>query len=275
MSGQRHFSVRLPMYDWPEVRGATARLEHALQSALTETLDLAPEDIRPWPGDLPLHEAWQHPDVLLTQTCGYPLTHLLKDKVAPVGVPHYSAEGCEGPAYCSRIIVAASSAHETLADLRGGRAVFNGSDSQSGYNAFRHAVSGIAGGKPFFGCVTASGSHLASVKAVAARVADAACIDSVCWWLVVREMPELAKRVRPIAQTACVPGLPLITSRRFPEPERVAIAETVAKVLAAPETQESRERLGIRGFSRVSAADYAGILLMEQEAAESGYPKLA
>ncbi|GAB2184492.1 phosphate/phosphite/phosphonate ABC transporter substrate-binding protein [Roseibium sp. LAB1] len=275
MTGRSFLAVRLPMYDWPEVRSATRDLESALQGALCRVLGLAESDIRPWLEGQDLVEAWTDPDLLLSQTCGYPLTHGLADKVRLVGTPHYDAEGCEGPRYCSQLIVGRGSSHKSLESLRGQRAVFNGSDSQSGMNTFRHAVAQLEVSGRFFSEVIESGSHLASLKAVAAGKADIASIDAVCWALVCREIPELAAQLRPLARTASAPGLPLITSCRFSDTELGLVTEAVAKVFTAPETQQSRERLGIHGFSKLSADDYAVILKMEAEAAELGYPVLA
>lgn len=275
MTGGSFLAVRLPMYDWPEVRHATRDLESALQGALCRVLGLSEGDIRPWQDGQDLVEAWTDPDLLLSQTCGYPLTHALANKVRLVGTPHYDAEGCDGPRYCSQLIVKRDSSHQNLEGLRGHRAVFNGSDSQSGMNTFRHAVAQLDTEGAFFSDVIVSGSHLASVKAVAEGKADIASIDAVCWALVCREIPELAAQVRPLARTASAPGLPLITSRRFSDAEHALISEAVAEVLSAPETQQSRERLGIHGFSKLSSDDYAVILKMEAEAAERGYPVLA
>ncbi len=297
MTGRRFLPVRLPMYDWPEVKAETLRLERALQGALCAVLDLDPSGFRERPEHAELVEVWTDPDLLLTQTCGYPLTHALAGRVRLLGAPHYSAPGCDGVTYCSQLVVSADSSHRRLEDLRGRRAVYNGADSQSGMNALRHAVArlrdedgagkgkgngkaiatgaGTGTGGRFFSDVIASGSHLGSMRAVAAQEADIACIDAVCWWLACREVPELTARLRPIGRTASAPGLPLITSLRFSDREADLIANTVAAVLNGPETQESRERLGIRGFSKLEVGDYAGILSMEKEAAGLGYPVLA
>ncbi|MEE4014390.1 PhnD/SsuA/transferrin family substrate-binding protein [Roseibium sp. FZY0029] len=275
MTGRSFLAVRLPMYDWPEVRAATRDLESALQAALCQTLNLTDGDIRPWPAGRDLADTWTDPGLLLSQTCGYPLTHALAGKVRLVGTPHYDAEGCDGPRYCSQLIVQRDSAHQTLADLRGKRAVFNGPDSQSGMNAFRHAVAQLETGGSFFSEVGESGSHLASLRAVADGKADIASIDAVCWALVCREVPDLAQQLRPLARTASAPGLPLITSRRFSDTQHALITEAVAEVFTAPETQPSRCRLGIKGFSNLSSDDYAVILKMEAEAAGHDYPVLA
>ncbi len=275
MTAEGIFRVRLSMYDWPQVHEDTLSLENALQLALQDALDLDAAKVRPWPEEDDLVESWCRPEVLLTQTCGYPLTHALKGRVRLVGAPHYSAPGCEGPAYCSQIVVGQDSGPDRLEDLRGRRAAFNGLDSQSGMNAFRHAIAPLSGGKPFFGEVICSGGHLKSMQAVAEGKADAACIDAICWALACREIPELAARLKPIARTASVPVLPLITSLRFSDGEADLIAGTVAAVFASPETEACRARLGICGFSRLTVDDYAGILEMERQADDLGYPVLA
>jgi ABC-type phosphate/phosphonate transport system substrate-binding protein len=263
------------MYDWPEVRNATRDLESALQGALSAVLGLSPEEIRPWPEDGNLVGTWTDPDLLLAQTCGYPLTHALAGRVRLVGTPHYEADGCDGPFYCSQLVVRRDSRYQSLENLRGRRAAFNGSDSQSGMNTFRHAIAQLGHGRVFFSAVIESGAHLSSLRLVAAGEAEVASIDAVCWALACRELPELTEQLRPIARTAPAPGLPLITSNRFSDAEVDLIAETVAEVFASPETRKSRERLGIRGFSKLSVEDYAVILAMERQAVELGYPALA
>lgn len=263
------------MYDWPEVRTATERLEHALQDALAGALGLHPSGRVPWPEDRGLEVNWLQPGLLLSQTCGYPLTHALCGRVRLVGVPHYAADGCENGRYCSHLVVARDSNHEVLTDLRGRRAVYNGPDSQSGMNAFRYEVARIAGGAPFFSSVKESGGHLASLHAVAEGVADIASVDAVCWALACRELPDLASKLRSIGRTASVPGLPLVTSLSFSGAEAETIAKTVQSVFEDAALAEDRSRLLICGFSTLSDADYAPILEMERSAAERGYPELA
>ncbi|MCV0424541.1 MAG: hypothetical protein K5905_03635, partial [Roseibium sp.] len=66
MSGPGYYPVRLSMYDWPEVRAATAVLEQALHAALEEKLGLKPSDLMPWPEGLDEAGIWEQPGVLLT-----------------------------------------------------------------------------------------------------------------------------------------------------------------------------------------------------------------
>src|SRR4051812_44825067 len=112
----------LPMYDWPEIRAAT----DAWWSGIARHLGI----------DIPLQRVneyaslWRKPDLLLSQTCGYPFTHGLRDAVQFVATPHYCAEGCTGAAYSSLIF--AREKVEDLGTLRGAVAAVNSSDSMSG-----------------------------------------------------------------------------------------------------------------------------------------------
>ena len=54
---------------------------------------------------LPLDTFWRRPDLLLSQTCGYPLMHGLAEHVHIVGVPVFNAPGCDGAYYRSAIVV--------------------------------------------------------------------------------------------------------------------------------------------------------------------------
>ncbi|WP_296590043.1 PhnD/SsuA/transferrin family substrate-binding protein [Roseibium sp.] len=274
MSDKRYLAVRLPMYDWSEVRFETRQLEAALQAEIIDALALDPQAVVPWPEAKDLVEGWTSPDLLLAQTCGYPLTHALQGKVRLVGAPHYAAKGCDGPRYCSQIVVRRDSDFRQLEDLRGAVATYNGDDSQSGMNAFRRSLATVAKHNSFFSKVVVSGGHLKSMQAVAEGTADVASIDAVCWHLACNELPDLSSKLRVIEETMSAPGLPFITSTRMTKEEANLIARAVDRVLGMPETQKSRERLGIRGFSKLSDQAYKEILLMEQEAFDLGYPTL-
>jgi hypothetical protein len=49
---------------------------------------------------------WRRPDLVVSQTCGYPLVHAFKDQLEVLATPVYAAEGCSGPHYSSLIVVA-------------------------------------------------------------------------------------------------------------------------------------------------------------------------
>ncbi|CAB3750324.1 phosphate/phosphite/phosphonate ABC transporter substrate-binding protein [Paraburkholderia solisilvae] len=216
---------------------------------------------------------WRRDDLLLSQTCGYPLTHGLSDAVQLVATPCFDAPGCDGPNYASAIVTHADAPFSTLESCRGTRAAFNQLDSHSGFNALRHAVAPLAHGGRFFGSAVQTGSHLASLQALAERRADVAAIDCVTFALVRDERPALAQAVKTIGWTSMSPGLPLIASKRVPADRIEALRRALREAIAAQ--PERARRLRLKGVDVLSMDDYSRITLLENEAVELGYPQLA
>ncbi len=225
--------------------------------------------------DRPLEEIWRDPDLLLAQTCGYPLRKHLDGIVRLVATPVYDIPGCDGAWHRSFIVVAAGAACGSLAALRGARAALNGHDSSSGMNLFRHTLAPVAGGRPMFGSVTLTGSHAASLAAVANGSADVAAIDCVSFWFITREQPGLAARVRILAETAPSPGLPLVTRHAASDREVAILREALEAAVVSPALAEAREILRLRGFAVLPESDYDAILRYEAAAIAAGYPRLA
>ena len=161
---------------------------------------------------------WQQPELILSQTCGYPLVTLLPD-VQVVGCFHYTASGCEGIQYRSFLVVRAQDRHLTLEDFRGRRAVCNSADSQSGFHALRKKVAD----DNFFSQTTFSGSHRQSLIDVKHGVGDIAAIDCVTWALLQRHQPDLLEGLAVIDRTPLTPGLPLITSHHTSPEDRKSV----------------------------------------------------
>lgn len=98
----------LPMYDLPEIAADTNRWWKGLARAFRrEGIADVPEEL--WRG-VPHIEPWTRGDLLLSQTCGYPLTHELSGKVSLVATPCYSVPECQGTDYCSIVVVHRDSA---------------------------------------------------------------------------------------------------------------------------------------------------------------------
>ena len=84
------------------------------------------------------------PSLLVTQTCGYPLTTRLRGRVRVIATPTYSVEGFEGTGYRSAIVVRVGDGRRSLDAFRGATAAINNRDSHSGMNAFRATVAPLA-----------------------------------------------------------------------------------------------------------------------------------
>ena len=58
--------------------------------------------------------------MFFSQACGYPLITSLAGKVSLLATPCYDAPGCEGPDYCSLVIVRGDAPWMSFEELRGG-----------------------------------------------------------------------------------------------------------------------------------------------------------
>lgn len=263
----------LPMYDLPGLEAATDAWWSGLAAALrAEGLADVPQRLSR--GD-EAAGAWTSPALLLSQTCGYPLTHGLAGQVTLVATPVYSCPGCSDGNYRSEILVRAGDAAERLEDLRGRRAVANGRDSQSGYSALRHAVAPFAANGRFFESITLSGGHLRSLEMVAAGEADVCAIDAVTFHLLTRLRPELTRRLRVIARSADAPALPYVTRPGISEVELERLRAGLRRAAADPALAEVRASLLLEGFVVKPLSAYDRILELESAAAAAGYPALA
>ena len=270
----------LPMYDLPELRWATDRLwqgvaERLRAAGFAETpvaLDRRADPV----------EIWSDPDLLLSQTCGYPLTHAFAGRLSLVGLPLYDAPGCApesdfGPTYCSAIVVRADDPATTLADLAGRRAAINDWQSQSGMSALRAAVAPLAKRESFFSQVLETGAHAHSAAAVAEGRADVAAIDCVTWALLGDVRPQAVERLRLLAWSTAAPALPFVTSRaRAGEARRIgaALTDALADAVTDPALLEAVAALRLRAVAPPERADYGRILEIEAEAEAQGYPVL-
>lgn len=262
----------LPMYDLDEVRAATDSWWWGLAHAFRREGLIEVPDSLCRPGNY--RDCWSRPDLLLSQTCGYPLTHELRGYVTLVATPCYEARGCDGARYSSVIITHIDSLALSLEDLRGTRCAVNSVNSHSGYNALRHALAPFADGNSYFNSVAVSGSHLQSVKMVAGGEADVAAIDCVTFALLSRYAPDRVSAVRPLAYTATAPSLPYITSAQT---NQDSLDRLKAGLIAACEDArlaECRDALFIKGFSFLAVEGYDCIDQMEREAIEHGYPRV-
>src|SRR5262249_11221081 len=209
--GARARIASLPMYDLAEIRPANDALWAAPPAPLRAA---GGGDVpgRPTPGPPPLPAAWAGPALLFAQTCGYPLTTRLRERVRLVVLPRYAAPGCAGVTHRSLLIVPAEHPARALDELRGSRGALNSLESNTGMNLLRAVIAPLARGGPFFGSVIMTGGHVASVGAVAGGAADLAAVDCITFAHLQRWRPELTRRVRVLAETPATPNLPFITA---------------------------------------------------------------
>lgn len=238
----------LPMYDRPEIRTETDLLWIALREAIRDAGADAPRLLT---RDRAPRTIWADPGLTLAQTCGLPYVTALRGRVGLLGAPAYRIDGVAPGEYRSAIIVPSASPAERLEDLAGALAAVNARDSQSGYAALMSCVAPLAERGRFLGEMLMTGSHGASLAALAEGRADVAAIDAISWELARRHDPA-AQAVRVLAWSPPTPGLPFITGRASRVGVLSSAVETAIESLGAP----VREALLIEGFRRWSPGDY-------------------
>jgi ABC-type phosphate/phosphonate transport system substrate-binding protein len=214
-----------------------------------------------------LYHHWLETDLLLSQTCGYPLSTTLRHKVQIVGTFAYRAPGCEGISCRSQLIRRSSDPRTTLPQFANSTFAFNGRDSQSGFNAQRALLETSGLQDPFFQHLLESGGHNRSIEWVRTGLADLASVDCVTLALWRQANPALSDDIAVFAQTGPYPGLPLITSVHTPAPILAALRECLALVATEPQYAALCAPLWIAGFEVTTLDDYAVCLLHTQAGA--------
>ena len=251
------------MYDLPELTAAT----DAYWSCVAARLRAA--GVADVPARLararPLADLWADPRLLLAQTCGWPLVTALAGRVAVVATPRYALPGCDGPTHRAFLVVRADDPAGSPAALRGRVFALNAWDSNTGMNLARALFAPFARDGRFFAAVIGTGGHRASLAAVAAGRADAACIDCVTYGLLQRHAPAAVAGLRVLAESAPCPALPFITSAGTP-PEQIAALRAALDQPAEP--------LALTGVAVLPAGAYDGLRDLAAGAARRGYPIL-
>ncbi len=262
----------LPMYDLPELRPATDAWWAGLASALRrQGMTGVPEQLS---RDGGFGAEWRDSGLLLSQCCGWDLSHEQAGWLQVVATPVYVAPGCSGSRYRSLFMVHGDDSARHLVDLRGRRCAVNMIGSQSGYNALRYALAPLARGQRCFTTVIETGSHAASLAAVQSGRADLAAIDCVTFALLERHRPAATMGLRLLAYSRKAPALPYVTRIGLPPELLMALRAALVQALNDPALAAAREALLIGGFEVLPAAAYRYILDQERRAGRLGYPRL-
>ncbi len=266
-------AASLPMYDLPEVTLATDSWWRGLAGAMTR------EGIAEVPHSLTrgaeFVDLWRDPGLLISQTCGYPLTHEYKDDLRLIATPAFSAPGCGGPAYRSFIVVREDDPAKEPADLKGRVIAFNGPESQSGYSAPRAVFAPLSQDGKFFSRAAESGGHANSLDMVAKGKADVCAADCVTYALLARYRPDTVRGLRVLAESPSAPGLPYVTRASLDEDILARLRAALGAAAQDPGLAETRAALFIAGFEVLPDSAYARIVEIENTARDLGYPKLA
>lgn len=225
----------LPMYDWPELRAAIDADYAALRVLVPE---LPAELSRPQT-EQDLARIWREPSLLLAQTCWGPMQAGLAKHVHVLAQPFYDGiAGGQGTQYRSVLVMRegaqclapAKGAAVLPQRLAGLRAAINTPMSLSGCLALEQD----AGLRDLAHRSLVTGSHRASIRAVARGAAEFAAIDCKSWAMALDHEPA-ARELVVTGWTALRPGLPFITARATPVALRHKLVQALAHLGAQPQ----------------------------------------
>lgn len=265
-------TASLPMYNLPEMRERNASFWQAVAAEAGISGHRLPDGLsfeRP-----PVPERIG-PDVVFSQTCGYPLRTIYRGQARLLGTPTYDAPGCGPGTHRAFILVRESSAYDTLQDLRGTAFALNSRHSNSGMNLPRLLFARLADRRPFFGSVVETGSHPASMQRVKAGELDACSVDCLTFAFFRDHRPEAVVGLRVVAETCSSPTIPFITAAATPSGQVEALRAALLRVAADPARRKVLEALRIREIAPADVDSYEKLLDIEREAARLGYPELA
>ena len=258
--------AELPMYSAPE------RVAQASEAWLARIFEvLGAQRLQGVALELP--ELWLSPQLLLAQTCGYPLMTLLRGKVRLIGRPVYELPHSADGLHCSLLVVRADDPRGSLADFLGSHGLINSEDSNSGMNLLRHAVAPLQRDGQFFSRVSLTSGHRHSLRFLKEGHGDLAAIDSVTYDYLARDASAEVSGLRILTRTAHGPCLPFITALSVD----VAQAEVIRHALnqALSDLPDVAQALAISQVLAAHEDDYQILLDYERQAAEQGLPSLA
>ncbi|MHC6224074.1 phosphate/phosphite/phosphonate ABC transporter substrate-binding protein [Pseudomonas sp. X10] len=213
---------------------------------------------------LDLPQLWQSPQLLLAQTCGYPLMTALRGQVRVIGRPLYELPHGHGGDHCSLLLARCDDPREVLMDFRGSHGLVNNADSNSGMNLFRHRLAPLQRGGRFFADISLTGGHRDSLRALRERRGDLAAIDSVTYGYLARDHSDEVAGLRIVARTASGPCLPYIGAGHLDERAVQRVRAAMNQALA--DLPEVAKTLAIAEVLPASEADYQVLLDYQEEA---------
>ncbi len=243
-----------PMYDWPELRRAHDDWWAGLAGCLRRAgLDGVPDRLT---RGRSLEEIWGADDLLVSQTCGYPFVTQWRSRLRLVATPAYGVDGFADGRYCSLVLVRADSGAGGLEGLRGAVAAINGRDSLSGYWMLKAVFAPFAQDGRFFSRALVTGSHAASIEAVARGRADLCAVDCVAAAIARRHRPALMAELREIARSSHAPGLPFVTGAEGGDDRVARLCDGLREAMARPDLKAACAALFLTGVVRFAETAY-------------------
>ena len=239
----------LGMYDVGLAQAANDRLWASIRDDLRAQGWSVPDALTR--GEAAYWPAWRSPDLVLSQTCGYPFRARLHGHVTLVGTPDYGLPDCPPGHYHSVFVARKSDPRRDLAAFDGARFAYNEDLSQSGWAAPQTHARRLGLHLPPTLC---TGGHLVSARAVADGRADLAALDAVTWAMI-QGVDPVAVALHVIDRTEPTPALPYITAAGTdPAPIFAALARAIATMVPS-----DRALLRLQGIKAIPDAAYLAV----------------
>jgi ABC-type phosphate/phosphonate transport system substrate-binding protein len=239
----------LAMYDFGPAMAANDRLWTLIRDGLRARGIDAPDVLTR--GEGAYWPAWEAPDLILSQTCGYPFRARLHDRVTYVGTPDYGVAGCAPGHYRSVIVARSDDQRQSLTDFDGAAFAYNEDLSQSGWAAPQTHAAKLGLSLP---PRLKTGGHRLSAQAVAEGRADIAALDAVTYSLLLDIQPAMAA-LKVVGMTDPTPGLPYIAA---PGADAGAIFDALAAAISALSPAD-RVTLHLKGITRIPTSAYLAV----------------
>ena len=239
----------LGMYDRVEVQPSNDRLWALIRDGLRTAGLAAPDALTRgvgafWP-------AWGAPDLVLSQTCGFPYRAKLHGKVALIGTPDFGVNGCAPGCYRSVFVAAKKDERRDVMQFDGASLAFNEDLSQSGWAAAQNFAQ--AHGLKLRPTLR-TGGHQLSARAVAEGRAEIAALDAISWEMIQRHDP-FAAQLQEVGVTDPTPGLPYISALGANADLMFDVISQAITDLSAPDTHA----LCLRGLVRIDPSAYLAV----------------
>lgn len=246
---QPHTTIAaLPMYDFPYLRKQTDRFWRHVAAELKKCDITAPEVLN---REDDTWTIWRSPALIFSHTCGYPLENQLNNSVTLIGTPDYGVIPNKPGWYNSVVLIRKDDPRDSLAAFVGATLAYSDKSSQSGCHSLMYTMLREIGEKRLFESCLRSGSHAASIAAVADGHADLTAVDAVTWSHLQRILSH-SRELRVLMKTVPTPGLPFIAANSCNGNLLARATESAIVALSL----EDRMALGLLGLWRSKICDY-------------------
>lgn len=239
----------LGMYDRVEVQPSNDRLWALIRDGMRAAGLAAPDHLTRGPDAY--WPAWEAPDLILSQTCGFPYRAKLHGKVALIGTPDFGVQGCAPGYYRSVFVALKSDPRRDVMQYGGASLAFNEDLSQSGWAAPQNFARALG---LTLRPALRTGGHLLSARAVAEGRAEIAALDAITWQMIQRHDP-FAAQLQVVGMTEPTPGLPYISALGA---DTGLMFDVIAAAIAAL-PQADKAALCLRGLVKIEAQAYLAV----------------